>query len=517
MSNILKVTLIRPPYVIPMKSIYGHRGVPPLGLVYLSAAIKSIGHEVTCIDGFGEHIDNFQPIEDTDLLTNGLTTQEIIERIPKDTEVIGISCMFSNEWINTSRVVREVKKAFPQTFMVLGGEHVTADYVYILQNYPEVDCCTLGEGEEKTRSLIRELSKGNRDLSTIPGVTYLDRTTNQIKTTDTAYRVKDINTIAPPDWHSIPLHNYLDQGLGMSMQGKRSIPMLLSRGCPYRCTFCSNENMWTTKWVSRDIDEVIKEIKYNISTFRIEHIDFFDLTAIVNRSWTIEFCKRMIQENFGITWSLPSGTRSEALDEEVLKLLWQSGCNKITYAPESGSDEMTKLIKKRVNLKKMLSSMKVAVKTGLIVKSNIIFGFPDERYRDILLNFVFLFKMAFVGVHDVPCFGFTPYPGSALFNRLLSEGKIKRDKDYYRFLAHLVYSSPMERLSWSEKLPNWALPMLSLGGMAFFYSCQFIMRPWRFALLVKNVLKNSPRTMLEIAFWNMKNDFILGKRLQNKK
>jgi radical SAM superfamily enzyme YgiQ (UPF0313 family) len=303
----------------------------------------------------------------------------------------------------------------------------------------------------------------------------------------------------------------------MSMQGKRSIPMLLSRGCPYRCTFCSNENMWTTKWVSRDIDEVIKEIKYNINTFKIEHIDFFDLTAIVNRSWTIEFCKRMIQENFGITWSLPSGTRSEALDEEVLKLLWQSGCNKITYAPESGSDEMTKLIKKRVNLKKMLSSMKVAVKTGLIVKSNIIFGFPDERYRDILLNFVFLFKMAFVGVHDVPCFGFTPYPGSALFNRLLSEGKIKRDKDYYRFLAHLVYSSPMERLSWSEKLPNWALPMLSLGGMAFFYSCQFIMRPWRFALLIKNVLRNSPRTMLEIAFWNMKNDFILGKRLQNKK
>jgi hypothetical protein len=86
--------------------------------------------------------------------------------------------------------------------------------------------------------------------------------------------------------------------------------------------------MWTPKWIPREIDLVIPEIKSYIEKYQIEHIDFFDLTAVVNRNWTIAFCKRMIEEDLGVTWALPSGTRSEALDFEVLSLLRQSGFTK---------------------------------------------------------------------------------------------------------------------------------------------------------------------------------------------
>jgi len=298
----------------------------------------------------------------------------------------------------------------------------------------------------------------------------------------------------------------------MSIQGHRNIPMLLSRGCPYRCTFCSNENMWTTRWVSRDIDSVIQEIKFYIYSYNVDHIDFYDLTAVVNKKWTIKFCERLIEEDLGITWSLPSGTRSEALDYEVLKLLKESGCRKITYAPESGSEYMLKKIQKRVKLPNMLKSMRHAVKLGLIVKSNIIFGFPDERYRDILANFILMFKMAWIGVHDVPCFGFTPYPGSRLFDRLFAEGKIQRDENYNIFLANLVYTSALDRKSWADGIPAFLPPMLSLGGMAFFYFFQYFFRPWRFLRLLKLVFTNKPQTMLEVAFCNMVDDFWKGRR-----
>lgn len=508
----MKILLIRPPYVIPLKSVYGNKGVPPLGLAYLSAALKGEAHDVECLDAYAEDMDCFTPVDNADLLANGLTIERILDRVSHQTKVIGISCMFSNEWIHTSRLVRAIKQKFPDIFLVLGGEHATADYEYILQNYPEVNCCILGEGEEKIKNLMNHLRSGKKDAAKIEGVTYFAQTENKIITNDFPYRIKNVNDIRPPDWESVPIRKFLNKGYGFSIQGKRTIPMLLSRGCPYRCTFCSNEKMWTTKWVSRDIGQVIDEIKKNIQLYQIEHIDFYDLTAVVNRTWTVAFCRRLIEENLKVTWALPSGTRSEALDAEVLTLLHQSGCTKITYAPETGSIVLGKKIKKNVNLKNMLSSMRHAVKIGLVVKANIIFGFPEERYRDILMNFAFLTKMAFIGVHDVPCFGFSPYPGSDLFRRLLADGKIKRDENYYRFLASLVYTSPLDRRSWSEKLPHFILPLLSLGGMAFFYGLQYLFRPWRFFIMVNRVYTNKPKTMLEVAFNNIKDDFWHGRR-----
>lgn len=511
----MKIILIRPPYVIPLKSIYGHKGTPPLGIAYLSAALKSDGHDVQCIDAFAEDMDCFTAIDGSELLVNGLVTEKILERVPHDVQLIGISCMFSNEWINTSRVIKRLKQKFPTVFFVLGGEHATADHEYILKNYSEINCCIIGEGEEKLKNLVRRLEASEVDLSKIEGITYLEPSTNSVVTTPYPYRIKNIDQIASPDWEAVPIRNFLNRGYGMSMQGMRTIPMLLSRGCPYRCTFCSNEKMWTTKWVSRDINCVIEEIKKYIRVYDIDHIDFFDLTAVVNRNWTLAFCKMLIEENLKITWALPSGTRSEALDKDVLTMLKQSGCTKITYAPESGSVVMSKKIKKNVNLNNMLRSMREAVNIGLIVKANIIFGFPDERYRDILWNFLFLFKMALIGVHDVPCFAFTPYPGSALFRRLLEEGKIQRNENYYLFLANLVYTSPLDRRSWSEKLPDFIMPFLSLGGMAFFYFLQYLFRPWRALGLVRRVVKNQPLTMLEIALTNMVEDFWRGRRKEN--
>lgn len=512
----MKVLLIRPPYVIPYTSVFGNSGTPPLGLTYIAAALKSDGHEVICIDAFAEDMDAFQPIDNSNFLTNGLSIEKIIARIPHDTKVVGLSCMFSNEWINSSRLIRAIKVSRPDLFLVLGGEHVTADYEYILENFSEVNCCITGEGEEKVKNLLRKLSEGETDLAKIEGICYYDNINKKVVVNAYPYRIKDIDQIATPAWETIPLRNFLDRGYGMSIQGKRTIPMLLSRGCPYKCTFCSNENMWTTKWISRNIDCVIKEIKYYMTEYQIEHIDFYDLTAVVNRNWTISFAKKLIEENLNLTWALPSGTRSEALDNEVLAYLFKSGCTKITYAPESGSVIMSKKIKKNVNLENMIKSMRQAVRVGLIVKSNIIFGFPDERYRDILWNFVYLTRMAWAGIHDVPCFAFTPYPGSALFKRLYAEGKIKRDDNYNLFLANLVYSSPLDRKSWSQKLPNFMMPILSLGGMAYFYSLQFLFRPQRLFALIKCVIKNKPRTMLEVALTNLIEDFWHGRRKGNK-
>src|SRR5581483_3678726 len=97
---------------------------------------------------------------------------------------------------------------------------------------------------------------------------------------------------------------------------------------------CSNPEMWTQRWITRSPQLVLKEMETLIKTYNVENFDFCDLTAIVKKEWTVEFCTRLIQSGLKIQWQFPSGTRSEAIDAEVCELLAKSGCSSLVYAPE---------------------------------------------------------------------------------------------------------------------------------------------------------------------------------------
>src|SRR5262249_39421813 len=153
---------------------------------------------------------------------------------------------------------------------------------------------------------------------------------------------------------------------------RRAMPMLASRGCPYTCTFCSSPSMWSTRWVSRDPKLVLQEIKAYIDRYGINHIDFNDLTTVINRRWMLEFTRLVSDEGLKLTWSLSSGTRREALDEEVLASMKRAGIQRLTYAPESGSKKTLERIQKRVDLDWMTRSIRASVKVGIYSRANLI-------------------------------------------------------------------------------------------------------------------------------------------------
>ena len=90
--------------------------------------------------------------------------------------------------------------------------------------------------------------------------------------------------------------------------------------------------------------------RFYIDKYNISSITLYDLTAITKKRWIIDFCNRLIKEKIHLSWSLPSGTRSEVLDEEVLGLLKRTGCDYLVYAPESGSVDTLVKIKKQISL-----------------------------------------------------------------------------------------------------------------------------------------------------------------------
>lgn len=426
------LTLIRPPAVSSPRN-HSVDLIPPIGLAYVAAALERAGHQVVLIDALGEAPDQRLPAAHPGLVAYGLTIDEIVERIPASTGAIGVSAMFSQQWPHVEALVEAIARRHPALPIFLGGEHATAAWRYLLDHCPQVSLCVLGEGEQ-TAVEVAEWLDGTRSLADISGVAV--RREGVPAATERRGRVTDVATIPWPAWHLAPVEAYLARGFGHGVNRGRSMPLLATRGCPFQCTFCSSPEMWTTRYVMRPVADVADEIESYIARYRVTNIDFVDLTVVVKRDWTLEFCRELERRRLNITYQLPSGTRSEALDREVLEALYRTGCRNITYAPESGSPRTLQRIKKRIRLDRVLDSMRAAHQAGMVARANMIIGFPFERRRDIWQTLGFCLKMAWYGVEDIALFPFCPYPGSELYEDLRRDGSLPpMSNDYFASLG----------------------------------------------------------------------------------
>jgi len=377
------VTLVRIPLI---SSVYSYSAPisPPLALAYLSSSLIKAGFDATPIDGLGEAIDQVVIDKKSDCRVRGLSIEELLERIPLHTNLIGISCMFSQEWIYTKNVIQHIKRKFPHVPIILGGEHATAMPEKNLEMCPAIDVCVIGEGEETIIDIAHNYPANPERIN---GIVYRGENGQFIKNPPRT-RIKHIEDIPRPAWHLLPIEKYLDGGYSNHVNSGRSMPMLATRGCPFQCTFCSNKNMWTQRYYTRPPEDVIDEMEEYIQRYNIDNVDFYDLTAIIKKEWIIEFGNLMKKRQINITWALPSGTRSEALDSSVTKLLAETNCTYIAYAAESGSPRVLKEVKKEVKLDVMYESMRMAKKKWTFSSLQSHIRIPQREADRYLENFV---------------------------------------------------------------------------------------------------------------------------------
>lgn len=433
----LSVALVRGPVVFAAGSV-NNEATPAIGFAYISGYLRPKGYDTIIVDSIGEGLNIAWPLKNyPGFNCQGLPFDAVIARIPKGTDVIGFSGMFSGEWPVMRDFIVEVRKQFPHALFVIGGEHVSALPEYSLRDCLALDCCIIGEGECTFYSLL-ESYKETGKFQGVYGIAYIDDQDNFIQNCTKPPRIDNIDEIPWPDWPEGYLEKFWAAEKSYGISSKRDMPFMFSRGCPYQCTFCSNPGMWTTgRYRLRDIDDIIREVKYYIDRYNITSIQLYDLTAIVKKDWIIQFCQRVLKERIKLNWTFPSGTRSEALDVETLSLLKQIGCNYLVYAPESGSPETLKLVKKHIKLERITDSVLEAKKQGLIVRTNLIIGFPGESWRDVFKTLMYGLKMSIKGVDEVPVFIFSPYPGTEIFQNLIRKGKIILNDDYFFSLTSL--------------------------------------------------------------------------------
>lgn len=487
------VTLLRPPVVVLPSSLATHGPTPPIGLAYIAATLRDAGHDVRLVDGPGEAMEQWEDFETPvgTLRRVGLSPEEIVERVDPATTVIGITLMFVHEWPQVRELLTVTRARFPEATIVLGGETATSFWPTIFEQTDAVDVVVLGEGEATIVEVVERVARGQA-VGGLEGVVVPSRADGPLDG-GLPTRMRRLDAVPRPAWDLVPLEAYWRHPYFGVHRG-RSMPVLATRGCPYKCSFCSSPQMWTTRYVVREPDDVADEIADHVERHGVRNINFCDLTAITKRNWTLEFCAALEARHLDITWQLPVGTRAEALDAEVLGRLYASGCRNIAYAPESGSQRMIEVYDKKVKLPHILESLTAANRIGLNTHVNIILGHPAERPSDVVASVRFLVKAAWRGCTDAAVILFCPYPGSADFERLVEEGELIIDES--TCYVGLSRSSSAAR-SFNPSMTAGQLRVLQLAMLATFYATSWITHPRRIVDFVRNQASGRETTFLD--------------------
>jgi radical SAM superfamily enzyme YgiQ (UPF0313 family) len=488
----MRVQLIHPPVYLNVHSLTALRPSMPLGLAYIAGALRRAGHRVSVLDAVAAAPS--QVTQDGGLHRLGLTTDEIVARLDPEAAAFAVTNMWSFSWPLVRELLHAIRAARPKTPIVCGGEHFTGLPELSLRTAP-IDYIVLGEGEETAVELFAALEHGG-PVEPITGIAYLRD--GEVVSRGRRARTKSLDDLPWPAWDLFDPKVYDEHGLIAGFRAGRTIPILATRGCPYQCTFCSSPGMWTTRYYTRDPVDVAQEIEHYYRQYGARSFPFYDLTAIVKRSWVVRFCHELLARNLaGITWQFPSGTRCEVVDDEVAELLRRSGGRGLAFAPESGSERTRKLIKKQMKTGSLLAAVGASVRHGLNVSVFLVIGFPHDTAADLRQTARLVRKLALLGIDDIAIGFFFPIPNTELFAELVVRGRIQLSDEFLLTPIHAAEARLAEEHNYCEGLSARQLTAWKYRLWLSFYGVSFAVRPWRILTVAQNALRGRETRKLE--------------------
>lgn len=327
--------------------------VEPLGLEYLASSLKSNNIGVTLIDATIE----------------GLSEEKFVSTLRKiDPDVIGIS-MTTMGLLQDLKGLSLAKKACPDAKIVVGGPHPSAVPIELMNSVKDIDFAVIGEGEITLVEVIKSL-ENSEDLKNINGIAFKEN--GNIKLTQSREQIKNLDSIPFPSREFIDFKKVV-AGLPFGRRKPFSI-MMTSRGCPYKCIFCS-KSVFGNKYRYRSVKDVMKEIEYLIS-FGIKEIRFYDDIFTLNQKRIIELCEELITSNFDLIWSCEG--RVDTVSRDLLEKIKKAGCYHISYGVESGSQKILDRAKKGINVSQTRGAFKITKEVGLEASAFFMFGLPGE-------------------------------------------------------------------------------------------------------------------------------------------
>ena len=424
----------------PSRSVNHYR--PPLALLYLAGHLKTKNLSVKIIDitlkevirdkNFFKHL----PEKIIDI------EKKILSKVKEnDPKIIGITC-YTPEYSEVLRLSKKIKKMNSSITIIVGGIHPTLypDDFLNEQNTP-IDYEVIGEGEETFLELCQRLLNHNKTaFNKIKGISYSNN--NKIIKTQLRPLNNSLDSISHPAYDLLDM-DYYTQASPYSIRGcfLRSFYLLATRGCPSTCTFCVAKKLRQYNGGGcytrvRSAKSLIKEIKTLRHRFHIDSFYFIDDLFTINKDNVIEFCRLLKNEKMNLLWGCSS--KVSTLNNDLIKLMSDSGCVQIDFGVERGSNKALIDIQKGISIEMVQNIFNICHQHHIRTFANFLVNLPGETKKDLndIINFSKKLKSEIYSFNV-----FSPYPGTEIYDQM----KYKFSKNEYHELFNsstLIQTKP---------------------------------------------------------------------------
>jgi len=360
----MRVALINPSVPLALRK-------ENLGLAYLAAGLEAAGHEACIIDEVA-----------------GQDVDEGLDAFRPDVAGISFMTMYAVRAYALADRIRG-QRGVP---VVLGGAHPTALPKEALEHG---DCVLRGEGEA---ALPRLLTEGR-----IEGVVE-------------GAPAADLDGLPLPKRAALDLEFYASSGDEIAGLSYRTLGVITSRGCPYRCDFCLNSRR-ATPLRFHSPERVVEEIRYLAERHGIEAVAFYDELMAADAQRFAAICEAMLAAGLErLRWECQAHPR--VIRPEMLALMKRAGCVQVAIGFESGSQAMLDRIHKKTRVEANLETARRVKEAGLRLRGCFVIGVPGETAEDVgkTERFIRDGGVDFASIHFL-----TPYPGTALYEQYEDE------------------------------------------------------------------------------------------------
>lgn len=332
------------------------RPYPPLGILYISAYLQQHGVE--------------HEVFDSTFSTKKTFYEYILLHKPKH---IGIYTNLMTK-LNVLEIIRYAKQQLSDVTITLGGPDVR----YNAENYLRqgADYIVMGEGEETLYELSEYVSGNHTTKETIAGIAYFDN--DRFIENREREKIKDLNDLPIPNRGKIDLHLYLDAW--KKFHGKNAISVSTMRGCPYTCKWCSRA-VYGLSYRRRSPEKVVDELLTIKQNYNPDSLWFVDDVFTISHKWLEKFRDELQKRKLLIPYECI--TRADRMNDDVIRMLKETGCFRVWIGAESGSQKVIDLMDRRVDVNQVRDMIRLSKKHQIEAGTFIMLGYPGETEQDI--------------------------------------------------------------------------------------------------------------------------------------
>jgi len=376
-----------------------------------------------------------------------LAYNEIIEEVSSGNwDIVGISYWTVQSDI-AANISRGIRSHFPETVIVHGGIHATICPEKALET---ADFAVMHEGEETFLELTEKIIEG-KNTETIQGIAW--KKDNKVFINPERPLIEDLDSLPFPDLDLLHIEHY---NTPLHIVGGSRVPIIGSRGCPYKCSYCSSPVMWKGKARFRSPESIVAEMKDIIKKYQIPQFHFWDDNFTLIPKRIEKFCNLVIEYELNIKWVCLDRAELINKNKDLLPLMQKAGCVGIEIGLESANPDTFVHIGKKQKLNEGTNAANNLKLNNIVPLYTCMVFNPGESIMGYYFQKEYLDKVQeglewYDFFHPFPFPLYvgqfaTAYPGTKFFEEIgsVSEDLVEKTEDRFH---HQINSVPYSLLS----------------------------------------------------------------------